>query len=725
MAVCICQDHTEVRSGNLTIYLNKKGEIQRVFTDALHEKFVKGCTVFDNCVLDEKVSATKLANGGIAFRKLFVSKSDKNKSCWVIESFEPTENSIRWKIAINGTGDSWSTGIRTLLSFEKTEINKFWTTWGDPGQTQPYQSYNDEQTRWTDPLQFMPFRDMHLVYGGHFCLGGGYSVPLVTVVDEADNSGLSLIMSPEDMLFDVHLETTADGEIRQTRLNNRINQTNMIVFAMDIISHSADWRAPLGWMVKRYPEYFNPVCDQTGEISGCGAYSAFEGDVDVNMYKRMGGIVNWKASFDFPYMGLFIPPVTSDSTQWARFNVNSSGNYSKYSKKYTSISQMARYTNHVKKDGFHLLNYFNVTEFGGASDFSDQMEYPDPKTESLGNEKDWKNPNIFLYKNFPDALLFGSTDYENWSSVTGEQLMFPKPLKHDKPFYTWGEALATDCGDPAYQEFLLNQANLHVVKFPDASGICVDRLDWLNDYNWKYDDQVSWMGDHPARSLLASWKEFIPRLASIFHNANKVVYCNPLTNRIELMRHMDGIYNEYGQRGYALNLSAFLTLNKTFIAWTPDAATVNGNPDEYFQRHLYLGAFPTAPFPGNDHTIIPDGTVEKLYLEYGFLFNRLHGKKWVLVPDLIKIENQSALANIFRTGDGYVIPIVFAKEKEGVVRVDIKKKGELASCQTIQAQSAKPGEEKFSVVKVNSKTNSFIVEVPVHKGCAMLELRIN
>ena len=100
---------------------------------------------------------------------------------------------------------------------------------------------------------------------------------------------------------------------------------------------------------------------------------------------------------------------------------------------------------------------------------------------------------------------------------------------------------------------------------------------------------------------------------------------------------------------------------------------MNKNPDEYFQRHLYLGAFPAAPFPANDHTIKPDGKVEKLYLEYGFLFNLLHDKKWVLIPDIIKVENNSAIVNIFKTGDVYIIPIVFAKEKEGMVKITVRK----------------------------------------------------
>ena len=33
----------------------------------------------------------------------------------------------------------------------------------------------------------------------------------------------------------------------------------------------------------------------------------------------MAFTVNWKASFDFPFMGMFLPPVGSDSEEWTDF----------------------------------------------------------------------------------------------------------------------------------------------------------------------------------------------------------------------------------------------------------------------------------------------------------------------------------------------------------------------------------------------------------------------
>jgi hypothetical protein len=715
------QTTSDVRSNNLIIRINGRGEIDRVFVkDTLHEKFIGGRTQLVDCDMEGKVSIRKLSDGGIEYTKVFVSRKNKENKCTVTESYSPAPNSIRWRLIIKGTGSSWSTGIQTILNCKRPDKNKFWTTWGDPDQTRSYKNWQSRRD-WSDPLRFMPFRDMTILYGGHW-VDPGYSIPLVSVIDEKGNSGISLMMSPEDMLFDMRLEITAKGEIIQTRFNNRINKENTIVFSMDLVDHTADWRAPLGWMVNKYVDYFNPVNPDAGKISGCGAYSAYEGNIDIDIYKRMGGIVNWKASLDFPYMGMFVPPVATDTTRWRRFGANSPDEYLKGEKKYTTIAQMSRYASYTRNNGFYMLNYFNVTEFGGTSVFSDSMKYPGPVTNAIKDKDDWTDPNVFLYNNFPNSILLGSWEI-SWNDATGQQLLHPVPFKREKPYFTWGAALVTDCGDPDYRKFLLKQAKTHVEKFPDASGICIDRLDWLNEYNWKFDDKVSWIGNFPVRSLITSWKNFIPELSAIFHNANKVVYCNPLTHRLDMMRYIDGFYDEYGQEGYCLNLSAFLALNKTLMAWTPDTSFVNSDPDEYFQRHLYMGAFPTAPFPGNDHTILPDGKIEKFYLEYGFLLNMLRNKKWILEPDIIKADKSEALVNIFRTGDLIVVPVVFAREKEGIVRVTIKKAGELALWKSISVSYAQPGQQKLTVLQAKTGKDSFIVEVPVHNGCAMVELK--
>ena len=70
-----------------------------------------------------------------------------------------------------------------------------------------------------------------------------------------------------------------------------------------------------------------------------------------------------------------------------------------------------------------------------------------------------------------------------------------------------------------------------------------------------------------------------------------------MDRRLELMRHVDGFYDEHGYFPYNLNTSSFLALRKPLVCWTSDENPFGTDPDEYFQRHLYMGAFPTVPFP--------------------------------------------------------------------------------------------------------------------------------
>ena len=45
------------------------------------------------------------------------------------------------------------------------------------------------------------------------------------------------------------------------------------------------------------------------------------------------------------------------------------------------------------------------------------------------------------------------------------------------------------------------------------------------------------------------------------------------------------------------------------------------DPDAFFQRYLHLGVYPTAPYPGNNHSVNPCDFVDRQYLAYGPLLD--------------------------------------------------------------------------------------------------------
>ena len=56
--------------------------------------------------------------------------------------------------------------------------------------------------------------------------------------------------------------------------------------------------------------------------------------------------VNWKASYDFPYMGMFLPPIP-DTERYPRL---AKGNT-------TSIAQLRDYSTRMRRMGFEVLNF--------------------------------------------------------------------------------------------------------------------------------------------------------------------------------------------------------------------------------------------------------------------------------------------------------------------------------------------------------------------------------
>jgi len=214
----------------------------------------------------------------------------------------------------------------------------------------------------------------------------------------------------------------------------------------------------------------------------------------------------------------------------------------------------------MRAHGFHVLHYFNVTEFGK------NMQDTAIPAARADHPALWKDPVAFLKLRLSDAYL--------------------KP-----PILTCYNAWVTDVGDPAYRQFMLDQAKRHIALLPDTGGICVDRNDWLHLDNPTGDDGVSWVDGNPARSLYRSWIAFMDELGPLMHSAGKVIFANTMTMRLELTRQLDGIYNEFGNNPGALNASALMGIRKPVLGWTTNEALLEPDPDSFFQRHLYLGVY--------------------------------------------------------------------------------------------------------------------------------------
>ena len=74
-----------------------------------------------------------------------------------------------------------------------------------------------------------------------------------------------------------------------------------------------------------------------------------------------------------------------------------------------------------------------------------------------------------------------------------------------------------------------------------------------------------------------------------------------------------------------------------------------------------------APFPQNDHALLPSPRADELFLDYGPMFEAMRGKKWVLLPHVVNVEGQGVKANLFRVPEGYIVPIIFGGSAPAVI----------------------------------------------------------
>ncbi len=688
LAVAALGDDHVLRSPQIQVTISGKGEVTEVelLPEAgvrLHRTVLGRVTVGD-CTILRTVS--KKRSRGLEFSH--VLSCGGGRAAALTERFLTNHHgSIRWEIEVLGSGEPWSAPIETALSWPADSGTKFWTTWGD---SRPQEDRKAGDMTWVDPLLPVPFQDRVFLYGGRSHEDqDSFSVPIATILEPKAGAGLSLVQSPEDPMIELRLRTTRQGSVAFSRTNRRIDKDRPVRFAVDLVPHTTDWRGGLGWMRARYPSYFDPPNPRTHEIAGLGAYSEYEGDLDTYKFLSMGFNVNWKASYDYYYMGMMLPPVGDDET-WV--NARTSTGTAKYP---TSIRHVREYSDQMRKRGFQVLNYFNVQEYG-----LDIKQTPPPPARKAERDADlWRDANDFIHYQMKDAIL---------RTPAGKMMG------------AWEGGVLLDHGEPVLRSFLEEQVKRHLNRLPASAGICIDRMDHLRLYNVQRDDGMTWKDGAPARSEALSWLELLDNLGGLVHAADKVVYANPLYDRLDLMRQLDGFYDELGWIPHKGNRSAFLALNKPVIVWT--TTTQNPNPDAYFQRHLYLGQYVTAPFPVNNHAIPPSGAaIDRQYLDYGPLFEALRGRSWVLTSRVVEVEGGRAKANVFAVPGGYVVPVTFGGAHSSVP-IRLHGLDRAPGQQDFFIETTSPGRREWTSLDARVEGADLVLDVPLARGCALVRL---
>lgn len=716
---CQNQDRKKlVTAEDLLVKFNENGEIQHVIA-GINELEIPltgswkmgGCTRTGIEISREKQTLT--------ISKTWLYKS---REFVTTETISPRKNSINWKITIRDDNDGlWSVPIQTSFHYPAGEETSYWTAWSDPRQGSYLEMSREELIEkgivpdaikvndWADPLISIPFQNAKLWYGEEpYSLDIKWrmfgirneekyitSIPVISVFEEEKDLGLSFVQSFDDVLLNVSIETSEEGKIIFSRENYRMGEGIEHSFSMDMIVHDGGLLSGLKGVVECYPEYFEPSRPEAREMEGTFCYSRNWGDFDKEKMDRMGFKAFWKASHDLPWMGMFIPPVDEKET-WKGFE-RSKGDDNDL----VSVPKMRRFSEEMVASGYRVLNYMNVCEFGAYID-----TIPPEGIDNIPEKELWKDPNAYVYRKLNDAIV-----RRTWRAPSAG-----KPYK----FWSWRGCIALDCGIPSYRDFLVGQVKRHIKEFPASSGFNVDRTDWLRLYNLDSDDGISWFENQPVRSLNISYNELMDILWPILLEHNKYWFLDPNGARIDMMNRADGIMQEINE-GQVLNCNAIMCINKPFSAWMHERQMVGKSNEErevWFQNYLYLGIWPMAPFPDNDHSLRPDPEIEKVYFDYTPLFKTLYGKEWVLESHALR-KNKEAMINLFKTDLGYVIPVVYARKGKERVLVEIKK--EYVEGRTIKI--ILPGSDVPLSSDYTMAGDYAQINVPVSRRCAMVVCR--
>ena len=81
-------------------------------------------------------------------------------------------------------------------------------------------------------------------------------------------------------------------------------------------------------------------------------------------------------------MGLFLPPMADPQVHWTRAPDEATPGKPAW----TSYQTLNDYSRWMRTHGFHVLNYFNVTEYGR------NMQFPPPPRQAENDADLWKDP---------------------------------------------------------------------------------------------------------------------------------------------------------------------------------------------------------------------------------------------------------------------------------------------------------------------------------------------
>ncbi len=380
----------------------------------------------------------------------------------------------------------------------------------------------------------------------------------------------------------------------------RAKKNKKVKTAVYIIPHRSDWREGLGFLLKKYPEYFYPAVEHTR--LGEGWY--YLGNPFI-AEKRVRQIRNNKVQWIelhsyFPFYGLYTPIQKSWALIFDSDIISLDDWREGVGKKRNSYDNIQNSIQLWHKYDIQVYLYFQI--------FEAWYQYAD--------------------RYFVDDIAYNKNG-EPHSAWKYCNLMNPDP-------------------DTKWGRHIIEQAKSLLKEFPAIDGIFHDRMDYYK-YDFAHDDGITMVDNRPTYMLGFAQEKMNKRILDLFHESDKAVWANGPTS-VEVCNGLDGIMAEVNLRN--LHRIQFLGLVRPIIYLPYDS--LPADTEEKLKNALICGAFPSITYGGEG--------CQRLDEKYHPLFSLIRNREWILNSKPIEIPKDFE-SNIFKTSNDDYVAIVISPDK--------------------------------------------------------------
>jgi len=435
-------------------------------------------------------------------------------------------------------------------------------------------------------------------------------IPAIVVYDPDEDVGMTLAKPFEEINPRVHFfldQRNGDIEIENLYVGLRNDHNPSVSLYLAI--HEGDWRAGLGWIFRRYREYFTPQDKRIFDQEGVMHYGKLLSEKRVEQWARLMGF-KWQET-----------PYFRDALAWGP-NLPSKDPFDavwpdipEIQVKGMTIKKCNDYLRMLRRHGVSAFIYHNSGDYN----------------RRLAEEK------------FPESIvvLRNGRQHPGWRSddptATPEArgcMMNPDP-------------------DLPYGRMILEEVKKSFELFPGLAGVFVDQCCYSH-FDYSKDDGRTMVDNRRCQFTLHSYLRLHEKLWAFLKARGKTTFANgPFCPAIQ--KHMDGIMAEG-----TFEQLAFLTLAKPLVLLQV------GEPA--FKWCLKYGAFPHVAPLGRDletfhlnEAPLPKDLIN-IYRTYLPLVEFMRGKRWVLTPHALTLPEEHE-GNIFETKDGNYIVTVMSTER--------------------------------------------------------------